>query len=221
MGNDSEDDCTGRDLEPDPSEGDRTESTAGSSNVPDLDDRRRHSWPGSPEWPVVESAVEYATGWVTAGYDLVEHPDGTTKRYYWAELPTAVVVVARTDDRVVFVDQYRPTIRETQLELPAGVVEKGESFTAAGSRELREETGLAPDSTTLLQEVWCTTGLLRHRRAFVYAQDLRPVEQSLDASEFLQIRAVPVGEVVERVRQQPTNDATVEGILLAREEGLL
>ena len=74
-------------------------------------------------WPIHESETEYETGWYDGGYDLVEQPDGSQKRYYWASLPPAVVVVAILDDDVVFVEQYRPTIRETHLELPAGIVE--------------------------------------------------------------------------------------------------
>ena len=191
------------------------------SDAPAFDDGRRHDWPGEPAWPVVDSRLEYETGWVQAGYDLVEQPNGTRKRYYWAELPTAVVVVARADDRLLFVEQYRPTIRETQLELPAGVVARGESFTEAATRELREETGFAAETTALLQEFWCSTGLLRHRRGFVFATDLRPVEQSLDDNEFLTPRSIPVEEAIETARSGPTNDATVEGVLLADEEGLL
>jgi ADP-ribose pyrophosphatase len=184
-------------------------------------DGRRHETLPDPEWSVVESETEYETGWFTGGYDLVEQPNGTTKRYYWAELASAVVVVAREDDRLVFVEQYRPTVRETQLELPAGIVEEGESYTAAGARELREETGFEPSSTSLLQELWCSTGVLRHRRAFVFAEGLSPVERELDDNEFLSVRSVPVDEAVDVARRQPTNDATVEGVLLARDEGLL
>jgi len=173
------------------------------------------------DWPVIQSVVEYETGWYTGGYDVVEQPDGSTKRYYWAELPPAAVVVARGDDKIVMVEQYRPVIGKYCLELPAGIVEDGESFTRAGARELREETGFDPAGTSLIEAFWVATGVLRHRRGIVFAEGLEPVGLDRDSNEFLRVRAVPVEDVLDRVRAVPANDATIEGILLAREAGLL
>ncbi len=173
------------------------------------------------DWPVVESTVEYDNEWYTGGYDLVEQPDGSRKRYYWAELPPAVVVVAVADDRLVMVEQYRPAIREHCLELPAGIVEDGESATTAGARELREETGFEAAGVSLLESFWCTTGLLRHRRSIVFAEGLTPVESELDANEFLSVRAVPVTEALSLARAEPANDATIEALLLAAAAELL
>lgn len=45
-------------------------------------------------------------------------------------------------DRMVLVRQYRITIDDYIYELPAGLVDEGETFAQAGARELKEETGL-------------------------------------------------------------------------------
>jgi ADP-ribose pyrophosphatase len=178
------------------------------------------------DWNVIESRTEYETGWYEGGYDEVEQPDGTTKQYYWARLPPAVVVVARQDDEVVFVEQYRPTVRERHLELVAGIVEEddgdeGIGYEEAGLRELREETGMVAKEATLLQKFRVATGVLRHDRGIVYAEVVDEKEKSLDDNEFLTARRVPVEEALDVARRAPANDATLEGILLAREDGYI
>ncbi len=174
-----------------------------------------------PEWPVLETAVEYETGWYDGGYDLVEQPDGSTKKYYWADLPRAVIVIAIEDGDLLFVDQYRPTIRERCLELPAGIVEDGETYEEAGRRELEEETGVRAGSAELIQTLDVATGVLRHERGFVVATDLSEGERRLDGNEFLEPRRVPVEAAIEQARVGPANDATLEGLLLAQQDGFL
>ncbi|MFC6719469.1 NUDIX hydrolase [Natrialbaceae archaeon GCM10025810] len=207
------------------------------------------------DWEVLEEHTEYETGWYDGGYDLVRQPDGSEKKYYWAELPPAVVIVATVDgslleavdaggadggaddvatggaddgdaaasdeDHVLFVEQYRPPIRETYLELPAGIVEAGESYTRAAARELEEETGFRPSSTALLQEYAVATGVLRHDRGVVYADGLEPGERELDSNEFLEVTTVPASEALAAARARPANDSTLSALLLAKDEGLL
>ncbi|WP_115865521.1 NUDIX hydrolase [Halorussus litoreus] len=175
----------------------------------------------SEDWRVVESVTEYENRWYSAGYDLVEQPDGSTNEYYWVDLPPAAVVLAVADEQVVFVEQYRPVIGETCLECPAGIVEDGESFTAAGARELREETGFEAAGVSLLESFNVATGVLRHERGIVFAEGLTPVERDLGENEFLSVRSVPVDEALAAAREAPANDATIEALLLADEEGLI
>jgi ADP-ribose pyrophosphatase len=186
-----------------------------------------------PGWEFVESVVEYETGWYVGGHDRLVQPDGTEKRYYWAELPPAVVVLARDGDELVMIEQYRPAIRRHCLELVAGIVEPADgresadeavppaAYERAAGRELEEEAGVVPGRTIFLEDFWCSTGVLRHRRGHAFATELSAGERSLDTNEFIDVVRVPVDGALARIREEPANDATVEGLLLAREEGLL
>ena len=63
--------------------------------------------------------------------------------------------------------------------------------------------------------------MLRHRRGHVFATELAPAERALDTNEFIEVRRVPVAAALDRARAAPANDATIEGLLLAREADLL
>ncbi|MFB6111232.1 MAG: NUDIX hydrolase [Halobacteriaceae archaeon] len=187
-----------------------------------------------PPWPVLSSETAYETGWYTAGYDEVEQPDGTRKKYYWVELPPAVVVLARDGEDLVMIQQYRPVIRHHCLELVAGIVETEDgadtgggpappaAYERAGARELEEETGLVADTVTFLEKWWVATGVLRHERGVVIATELSETgQQALDSNEFIETTRVPTEEAIDRAREPPSNDATLEALLLATHEGLL
>jgi hypothetical protein len=55
----------------------------------------------------------------------------------------------------------------------------------------------------------------------VLATDLTAAERTLDSNEFLLPKSVPVDEALAVAQRQPTNDATLEGALLAKENGVL
>ncbi|WP_330631312.1 NUDIX hydrolase [Halocatena halophila] len=196
------------------------------------------------EWVLLESVTEYETGWYTGGYDLYRQPDGSEKRYYWARLSPAVVVVARDGDELVMVEQFRPPIGQFDLELPAGIVDTMDcaepveradtpggltetatiepaAYETAARRELREETGLVADETTFLEDSWIATGLLTHQRGYVFASDLEPTERELDPNEFITVRKIPIEDALTVARENPSNGATIQGLLLADHEGLL
>lgn len=75
-------------------------------------------------------------------------------------------------DRVVLIRQYRYPVDDYVYELPAGLVEKGESFRAAAVRELHEETGLTltpVDADRMYEEPrYTTVGMTDEACATVY-----------------------------------------------------
>jgi 8-oxo-dGTP pyrophosphatase MutT (NUDIX family) len=78
---------------------------------------------------VREESVRLGNGQQIDDFCVIDAPS-------WA----AVLCVTSTDE-VVLVRQYRHGIAAESLELPAGVIERGETPLEAAQRELREETG--------------------------------------------------------------------------------
>ncbi|MFB6268499.1 MAG: NUDIX hydrolase [Halobacterium sp.] len=146
------------------------------------------------DWPVVESVTEYDTPWYEGGYDRVEQPDGSLKDYYWASLPPAVVVVAVDDGDVIFVDQYRPTIREQCLELVAGIVERVDERSdatggASGTATSQSSEGSAAVAPSDDRESYVAAGRRELREETGYeADDVHFVEEFWTATGVLRHR---------------------------------
>ena len=69
-------------------------------------------------------------------------PDGRTARIDKVEHPGAVVILPlESPGRIFVLNQYRPAVRETLMEVPAGTLEVGEDPNACARRELAEEIG--------------------------------------------------------------------------------
>jgi len=99
--------------------------------------------------------------------------------YYALELPDYVSIVAQTTNGdLVLVKQFRPAVEAVTVELPAGLVEVGDTPERTAIRELKEETGfvaerailvgcMKPDTGRLANRMWVyfATGVVRDRDA--------------------------------------------------------
>jgi ADP-ribose pyrophosphatase len=85
----------------------------------------------------------FRTPWFEIGVvDPGPEPSGTTDPYYCLLRPSGVIAfVLDQQGRVVLVDQYRPPLGRTTLEMPAGSLNDGEPPDQAVAREVLEETG--------------------------------------------------------------------------------
>jgi ADP-ribose pyrophosphatase len=94
-----------------------------------------------------------------------------------------VMIIAVTpEERILFVEQYRPAIECMTIEMPAGLVgdvasSADESAVDAAHRELVEETGYRAGRIDFLMAGPTSAGMSNEILAFVHARDLVRVEQ--------------------------------------------
>ena len=95
-------------------------------------------------------------------------------------------------DRMVLVRQYRLSIDDYIYELPAGLVDEGETYAQAGARELKEETGLDFEPLQVDEmyhkPFFTTIGMTDESCATVYGYAAGTVSaEGLEANEQLEV----------------------------------
>ncbi len=153
---------------------------------------------------------------------LVKHDDGTVwERETASYNGNAAAIVAVDGNEVVLIKQFRPSVEETLLEIPAGRIDEGETPEQAASRELEEETGLKPLNLRKLVEFYPTPGFVDEKIYLFYADKFEKGSVHLDEGEVLRIFRLPVNEVEEYLFSNKIKDGkTFIGLLLWKVRGL-
>ncbi len=177
------------------------------------------------KWTVRQSRVLLDRPWLRLREDHVVLPSGhEIEQFHVVDTRNWVAVLALTGQgQIVIVDQYRHGLGRVSRELPAGVIDAGETPRQAAERELLEETGYAAGDWQLLSDV--STEPSRHttRAVFYFAGGARPVaEPRPEASEDIRVALLPAEELLSEVdRGGIQHGVHIGAILLAARRGLI
>lgn len=148
--------------------------------------------------------------------DEIELPNGAPARREYVRHVGAVCVLPLTDDgNVVMERQFRYPFGKILVEIPAGKLnDANEDPTLAALRELREETGIVPQSMTHLGDFIGSPAILGERVSMFLARGLSFCEQQLDEDEFLEVFTMPLEDAVKKVLSGEIADGKTQAAVL-------
>lgn len=132
----------------------------------------------------------------------------------------AVVPLLGDGETVLLLDQYRAALDDLLLEIPAGMIDEGETAEECARRELVEEAGYEATDLTLLARSHVAAGFTSHQVTIFLATGLREVgadrqgpEEEHMMTDTMSLRAVPSLVAGGHL----TDGKTITGLLAARE----
>lgn len=123
-----------------------------------------------------------------------------------------VVMVAVTPaDTVILEKQFRPPLGRDVIELPAGLVDPGESMEEAAKRELIEETGWSAKNLSFLAEGPISTGASTEiLRAYICTGLAYVGKSGGDDNEIIEVIETPIRSAQEFLRNAQTQGTLVD-----------
>ena len=179
--------------------------------------------PVDDPWERLESTTVYA-GYTTVRRDTYRLADGTISDWDVIPQPRTVTVVAfTTAGDVLLFDQYRVGPARVLGEVPGGMIEDGESPTAAAVRELAEETGYRAGAVFDAGAEWVGANSTRRASTVIAVDCVRADEPRWEAGEMGRVRVVAASDFIDHLLSGELSDAgkALRGLhVFARAEGL-
>ena len=150
---------------------------------------------------------------VRLSVDTVRFPDGSVGELELVRHRGAAAVLpvawtgTETDPDVILLRQYRYAAGGVIYEVPAGIIEPGETWEQCAHRELEEEAGLRAGRLLRLTTIHTTPGFTNEQIHLFAAFDLTPGRANSDGDEFLEVVRMPISRAVGLVRSGEISDA--------------
>ncbi len=134
---------------------------------------------------------------------IFERQDGLKYHRFTVNPGNSVIVLPITEDNeIVFIEQLRESVGKVCLELPAGLIDDGETPEFAAKRELEEETGLISNDLELLIEGFPSAGYTSEKIFIYLAKNFKEGKVHLDETEeIISTKKLPIKEVLDLINK--------------------
>lgn len=140
--------------------------------------------------------------------EVVEHPGGVT------------ILPIDGEGNCYMVEQFRYPMGRMMLEAPAGKLEYGEEPLSSAERELSEETGFTAEEMVYLGRYCTSPGISTEVLHIYLALGLKAGKTHPDEDEYLNIKKLPLSQLVNMVMAGEIDDGKTAVALLKAEKYL-
>lgn len=146
--------------------------------------------------------------------DRLKEPSGHETTREVVEHNGGVVIACLPEPgKVVLIKQYRYTVDEELIELPAGRIEIAEDPLLAAKRELSEETGYLATEWQELSRMYSAPGFCTEMLYLYQASNVSEVGKNLDEDEETEVVILPIADAWQLVLDGKVRDAkTIAGL---------
>lgn len=166
----------------------------------------------------IDRKLEFQGAIVDFYTDYMQMPDGRVVKWdYISHRKGAAAVVPVMDDgKILMVHQYRNALDRMTIEVPAGARDHtSEDTKICAARELEEETGYRAGKLDFLISLRPTVAYDNEFIDVYVARDLQPGKRHLDQDEFIELEAVSLDVLCDRIYAGEIQDGKTVAALLA------
>lgn len=126
----------------------------------------------------------------------------------------SAIIAINDKDEILLVKQYRKSIEDYTIELPAGKIDVSEEPVDCAYRELKEETGYQAKDMTKVYEFYSSPGFSNEKIHLYITEGIIFTEAQLDEDECIDVITVNKEKAKEMVNSSQISDSkTIVGIL--------
>lgn len=167
------------------------------------------------QFEFIESKIEFQGRAFNVRQDRLRRQDGGEMFMDVVEHRDSVVIVPLDGEGCIwFVRQYRHPIGAVLLELPAGVVQSGETAHECAGREIREEIGMAARQMDQIGSFYLVPGYSTEFMYVYMSRQMYPSPLSGDEDEFIEVEKISVERAFQMAEKGEIKDVKSLGALM-------
>lgn len=158
------------------------------------------------KWKTTKSEYLITDRWIRVRADTCVNPGGhVIEPYYVLEYPDFITCLVLSGDfkQVTLLKHYRHAINDFVLEVPAGIIEDGESPEETVTRELEEELGLVGADIHKTGQAYANPAMLTNKdHSFVAIGGTFNGKQDIGVGENFQVVTMPLSKLLSMIDDQ-------------------